>query len=196
MERVYGWRWDILGDVKSSLYFALGNLVLKAWEKKENGRKGGVEAEIETPRFIEMLRSQRKKHDIHHHDQESATREPRDSLSNPLESDRQWKMQTGSGTGTGVQGSYARHRTQDNAPIHPSYPSSQTHGQPSSSQYENPSRLPLASNMQVSEPWLGLAPASFLDLDLDVSDGLMPDVTPLDWEYRQLVVDGGRVAGV
>jgi len=54
-------RPEMLNDTKNSLYFAIGNLTLKAWTKREEA--GGLyhgDQLVAAPRFISVLRSQRR----------------------------------------------------------------------------------------------------------------------------------------
>jgi hypothetical protein len=54
-------RPEMLNEVKNSLYYAIGNLTLKAWAKREEA--GGIyqgSHQLTPPRFISVLRSRRK----------------------------------------------------------------------------------------------------------------------------------------
>ena len=46
-------RPELITDTKNSLYMAVGNLTLKAWQKREE-----VVSHIPTPRFVKLLRAQ------------------------------------------------------------------------------------------------------------------------------------------
>jgi hypothetical protein len=48
-------RPELITDTKNSLYMAVGNLTLKAWQKREE-----VVGHMLTPRFVTLLRAQRK----------------------------------------------------------------------------------------------------------------------------------------
>lgn len=60
VERAFQFRPEMLTEVKNNLYFAIGSLVLKAWTKREEA--GGLYGEqiLPPPRFISILRSQRR----------------------------------------------------------------------------------------------------------------------------------------
>jgi len=55
VEIAFEQRSEMLTDFKNSLYFAIGNLTLKAWAKREEGSQISA-----PPRFISILRSQRR----------------------------------------------------------------------------------------------------------------------------------------
>jgi hypothetical protein len=55
VEIAYDQRPEMLNEFKNSLYFAIGNLTLKAWAKREEGAQV-----LAPPRFISILRSQRR----------------------------------------------------------------------------------------------------------------------------------------
>lgn len=55
IETAYDQRPELLIETKNSLYFAIGNLTLKAWAKREES----VSPFVPPPRFISVLRSQR-----------------------------------------------------------------------------------------------------------------------------------------
>ena len=50
-------RPEMLHEIKNSLYYAIGNLTLKAWAKREEAWQGPHQ--LTAPRFISVLRSQR-----------------------------------------------------------------------------------------------------------------------------------------
>ncbi|KAA8572310.1 hypothetical protein EYC84_002935 [Monilinia fructicola] len=104
VELAYEFRADMLNDTKNSLYFALGNLVLKAWEKREEG--GHSADQITAPRFISILRSQRQKHD------QVPRSIERDDLSDPFATVNHWQM-------PGTAESYVRQKPPDYIPPQP-----------------------------------------------------------------------------
>ena len=61
VERSYEQRPEMLNETKNSLYFALGNLTLKSWAKREEagGLYQGAQV-LAAPRFISILRMQRR----------------------------------------------------------------------------------------------------------------------------------------
>lgn len=59
IETSYDQRPKMLMDTKNRLYFAIGNLALKAWAKREESGYASNGNEIVPPRFISILRSQR-----------------------------------------------------------------------------------------------------------------------------------------
>lgn len=154
VELAYEFRADMLNDTKNSLYFALGNLVLKAWEKREEG--GHSADQITAPRFISILRSQRQKHD------QVPRSIERDDLSDPFATVNHWQM-------PGTAESYVRQKPPDYIPPQP---------QPQPG-------LPMQMPIQIpqEQPWL--ASDSFLDTYTS-----MPDITAMDWEYWQTLLDG------
>ncbi|EMR83249.1 putative fungal specific transcription factor domain-containing protein [Botrytis cinerea BcDW1] len=153
VELAYEFRAEMLNDTKSSLYFALGNLVLKAWEKREEGSRSPDQ--VTPPRFISILRSQRQKHD-----QVQRSIEQHDDISDPFRTVNHWQMPA-------TAESYVRQKPPDYIP--PPQPS-----QPGPSMH-----MPM--QMPQEQPWL--ASDSFLDTS-------MPDITPMDWEYWQTLLDG------
>ncbi|KAJ8068649.1 hypothetical protein OCU04_002351 [Sclerotinia nivalis] len=153
VELAYDFRAEMLNDTKNSLYFALGNLVLKAWEKREES--GSSPDQVTPPRFISILRSQRQKHD---HVQRSV--EQHDDISDPFRTVNHWQMPA-------TAESYVRQKPPDYIPP------------PQSSQSAPSMQIPM--QMPQEQPWL--ASDSFLDTS-------MPDITPMDWEYWQTLLDG------
>ncbi|TGO82202.1 hypothetical protein BPOR_0892g00020 [Botrytis porri] len=151
VELAYEFRAEMLNDTKSTLYFALGNLVLKAWEKREEGSRSPDQ--VTPPRFISILRSQRQKHD-----QVQRSIEQHDDISDPFRTVNHWQMPA-------TAESYVRQKPPDYIP--PPQPS-----QPGPS---------MQMQMPQEQPWL--ASDSFLDTS-------MPDITPMDWEYWQTLLDG------
>ncbi|KAI9647102.1 hypothetical protein NHQ30_005104 [Ciborinia camelliae] len=153
VELAYEFRAEMLNDTKSGVYFALGNLVLNAWEKREES--GRSPDDITPPRFISILRSQRPRHD-----QAPRSIEQHDDLSDPFRTVNHWHM-------PGTAESYVRQKPPDYMPPHqPSQPWSSMH-------------MPMHTPQE--QPWL--ASDSFLDTS-------MPDITPMDWEYWQTLLDG------
>lgn len=61
VERAYEHRTEMLNEPKNSLYFAVGNLTLKSWAKREEagGLYQGAQVQA-APRFISVLRMQRR----------------------------------------------------------------------------------------------------------------------------------------
>lgn len=58
VETSFEHRPEMLNETKNSLYYAIGNLTLKAWAKREEA--GGLyPQQLTPPRFISVLRSQR-----------------------------------------------------------------------------------------------------------------------------------------
>jgi len=61
VELAYDQRPEMLTETKNSLYFAIGNLALKAWaEREESGYLCQGNQLIPPPQFISVLRSQRR----------------------------------------------------------------------------------------------------------------------------------------
>jgi hypothetical protein len=56
VQHAFEYRPEIISNTKNSLYVAVGNLTLKAWQKREETK--GVQ--VPPPRFISLLRSQRR----------------------------------------------------------------------------------------------------------------------------------------
>lgn len=152
VELAYEFRAEMLNDTKNSLYPALGNLVLKAWEKREEG--GRSPDQVTPPRFISVLRSQRQKHD-----QIPKPIEQHDDISDPFRTVNHWQMPASAE-------SYVRQKPPDYIP-------------PPQPQAGPSMQMPM--QIPQEQPWL--ASDSFLDTS-------MPDITPMDWEYWQTLLDG------
>ncbi|KAB8300474.1 hypothetical protein EYC80_000643 [Monilinia laxa] len=154
VELAYEFRADMLNDTKNSLYFALGNLVLKAWEKREESSHSPDQ--IAPPRFISILRSQR-------HKPEHAPRstEAQLDLPDPFATVHHWHMPA-------TAESYVRQKPPDYIPT----------PQPAL-QIQPPAHIP----QEHEQPWL--VSDSFLDTYTS-----MPDITAMDWEYWQTLLDG------
>ncbi|RDL39484.1 uncharacterized protein BP5553_03824 [Venustampulla echinocandica] len=124
---------NVLTDTKNSLYFAIGNLALKAWRKREDAglaTQGGFQ--IEPPQFISTLRRQRNISDLPPKTTSDANNElfsrPHRALGYPTDAVGQNTM------------------------------------------YQN-------------------TVDQFADVNLSF-DVVMPDITPVDWEYWQTLMDG------
>ncbi|PQE09943.1 fungal specific transcription factor domain-containing protein [Rutstroemia sp. NJR-2017a BVV2] len=143
IEMAYEYRSDMLMETKSSLYYALGNLVLKAWAKREEtaGDSGQSPYQVTPPRFISLLRSQRQK-------------EPQKSIERLGDIENPFRNMSHSPVV-----SYVRQKPPDHIP-----------------QQAQPLPIP-----PPQENWLNA------DFALDNS---MPDITPMDWEYWQTLLDG------
>lgn len=64
VEQVFGNHPEILSTPKNTLYFAIGNLAVKAWDMRVAAIQNLAFYQPPTPRFISVLRSQRKMPDI------------------------------------------------------------------------------------------------------------------------------------
>lgn len=194
VELAYEFRGEMLNDTKNSLYFALGNLVLKAWEKREESAGTSANSrnspdQVTPPRFISILRSQRQKHDHLHrsldHQQRNQGNDDDDDIADPFRTVNHWHMPPATAE------SYVRQKPPDYIPSHSSHEPSDLHTQhPVQMHIQSQSQSQMQNSQE--QPWL--ASDSFLDTS-------MPDITPLDWEYWQTLLDGdlpaytGQVGG-
>lgn len=126
----YEYRQEMTTDTKNSLYVAIGNLTLKAWQKREDA----IGSQVPPPRFISVLRSQRNIPD---------PPRPTTELQN--------------------QESYQR--------------------LPMIGYINN---APLQFNPQ-QESAIQWGDVGNINLDFDMQ---MPDITSVDWEYWQTLMDG------
>ncbi len=131
IELVFKHRPEFTQGTKNGLYFAIGNMALKAWEKREAALDGSQPR----PKFVTLLRAERQ-------------------VSTPPTSQR--RVET--------SGGYQR--------VPPS--EHQNIGIPQNSTYGS-----ITGNVEPSSNW------NAQDFDLS-----MPEVTPVDWEYWQTLMDG------
>jgi hypothetical protein len=128
----YEYRPYMITDTRNALYFAVGNLTLKAWRKREeSGILNHGRHENSTPRYITLLRAQR----------------------NIPDPPRPTTFQN--------QESYVRSNRL------PDYPSNSV---PTNTTYQN-----------TTDQWASA------DLSYDMT---MPEITPVDWEYWNTLMDG------
>jgi hypothetical protein len=124
-------RPELITDTKNSLYMAIGNLTLKAWQKREE-----FVGQIPPPRFITLLRAQRK-------------------IPGP------------SRAIISTQGNNTYQRTSQ-VVDHSSSPI--------------PQQTFMSNSFPSTENW-GINN----DFDFDMT---VPEITPVDWEYWQTLMDG------
>jgi len=130
-------RPEMINDTKNSLYVAIGNLALKAWQKREEAQGN---YQVPPPRFISLLRAQRN---ISEAPKRLALPAPPPSASHYM--------------GSNGVANYANNV-------------------PQGLTYNN--MAPGARQMQ----WAGPDALGF--------DPNMPEITPVDWEYWQTLMDG------
>lgn len=128
-------RPEMINDTKNSLYVAIGNLALKAWQKREEAQGN---YQVPPPRFISLLRAQRNISEV----------PKRLALPAPP-------------AATQYMGSNGVANYGNNVPQNLTY------------------------NNVVGAPQLQWAGPDALGFDTN-----MPEITPVDWEYWQTLMDG------
>lgn len=136
----YEYRPEMITDTKNALYFAVGNLTLKAWRKR---KESGIlsQQEDSNPQYIMMLRSLRNAPEV--------------SRPKPTNRSQQSPESYISSSQT------------------PDFASSQSQTQTQNLRYD---KYPTAT-----EQW------ATGDVPFDMS---MPEITPVDWEYWNTLMDG------
>ncbi len=132
IELVFKHRPEFTKNTKNGLYFAIGNMALKAWEKRETALNGS-----QPPKFVALLREERK------------ISTPLTASKRPLETSSDYQHELPSGLYQNV-----------------GTPQNFTNGSSTGTSGETP------------------------DWNAQAFDINMPEITPVDWEYWQTLMNG------